>query len=60
MRAMQRHFVEGRLRQKEGGMKGSEVGWLRGTRSGIKTGFVLSSDSEQEAFLCLRSLLAAV
>lgn len=43
-----------------GGMRGSEVGCLRGTRVGIKTGFVLSSDFEQEAALCLSSLLAAV
>lgn len=35
------------------GMKGSMVGWLRGTRTGIKAGFVLSSCSEQEATLCL-------
>ena len=49
---MQKHFVDSRLWQKEGGMKGSEVGWLRGTWNGIKTGFVLSSDSEQEVFLC--------
>lgn len=34
-------------------MKGSTVGWLRGTRIGIKAGFVLSSCSEQEATLCL-------
>lgn len=33
---------------------------FRGTRAGIKTGFVLTSDSEQEAALCLSSLLAAV
>lgn len=52
--------VEGRLWEKEGGMKGSEVGCLRATSSGIKTGFVLSSDSEQEVALCLSSLLASV
>ena len=40
---------------KEGKMKGSEVGSLRGTRTGIKVGFVLSSGSEQEAALCLKS-----
>lgn len=51
-------FAEGQLWEtEEGGMKGSEVGWLRGTRTGMKGGFVLLSDSEQEAALCLCSRL---
>lgn len=41
--------------EREGKMKGSEVDWLRGNRTGMKAGFVLSSGSEQEAALCLKS-----
>lgn len=52
--------MEGLLWQKEGGVRGREVGPLRGTSSATKTGFVPSPDSEQGAFLCFRSLQDAV